>query len=127
MITLGGIVLNRNLILEDEFAANLSGQVVETTISGRRVITKSVVSGKPNLVLSARRTGSQFSGYFSRDEILQIKEFERNNVAVPFIYGTQSYSVLVASGGVKVTPLLEYGESFSDEDLYTGTITLLEV
>lgn len=127
MISLGGISLSDDLRLQGEFDDAVSSLNVDRTISGRLVIQKASLSKGRQFVLSATQSGNQYSGYFTRLQLEQLKDIERNNTQISFVYGTQIHQVLILPGTINVVPLLDYGDEFSDVDIYTGTITLLEV
>jgi len=127
MISLGGIVLSDDLILEGEFDDALSSLTVDRAISGRLIIQTGSIEKGRQFVLSARRSGSEYSGWYTRTQVEQLKEFERNLSTITFVYGSQTRQVMIIPGQMKMVPLLDYGYEFSNEDIYTGTITLLEV
>lgn len=127
MISLGAITLSDELRLEGEFNDAVSSLTVNRAISGRLVIQKGNIIKGRQFVLSATRSGNQYSGSFTRLQVESLKDYAQNNTQITFVYGSQTHEVLIMPGSIQVVPLLDYGDEFQDTDLYTGTITLLEV
>jgi len=126
MISLNGVELDNDLIWEGEFNSQVISQNIQRTIAGT-LILQALPQEKGRIInLTATETGSNFSGSFTRTQIQAFKVLEKLGSVVTFIYEDQTMNVVVQAGGVQVTPLISRPNQKSS-DLYTGTITLIEV
>ena len=125
-ISIGAVVLSDDLIWENEFVDASIGQGYNITILGNVVINTNPLQGGRTVNLTARNTGGAIYGFFTRTQVESIKTLEAAGTEIAFVYGSQSFDVVVKAGGVSVKPLLpKEGQGY--DDYYTGTIILLEV
>jgi hypothetical protein len=125
-ISLNGAVLQDDLILDQDLNYPASAQSIKYTVLGSTIIQTTPLSGGEEVYLRATRSGNQFSGWFTRVQIQDIKILEKNGTLVEFVYGSMSFNVVVKSGGVNVDPLIP-SSTIAGTDKYTGIITLIKV
>lgn len=125
-ISLDGVSLQKELILEQDLNYPAAAQTVKYTILGSIIIQSSPLSGGEEYYLTALREGNNFTGWFTREQIESFKILEAQSTIVEFIYGTRTFNVIIKSGGVNVVPLIPSSD-ISSSDKYTGTITLIRV
>ena len=125
-ISLGSLTLSSDLIWKNEFASAAIGQSVMVTIGGSIHVHSDPLNGGRIIVLASQLKNNAIYGYFTREQIQAISEYERNGTTILFVYGSQSFNVKVSAGGIDVEPLLaKVGQGV--DDYYTGTVTLIEV
>lgn len=125
-ISLNGISWNHSLSWENEFDFSEVSQSVKRTILGKIVIHSMPKEKGREIVISSEVSGSSYSGYWTREQVSAVKALERTVTQVPFVYGSFSANVVVKSNGVSVSPL-NRGSDQDTDDLYIGSITLIEV
>ena len=125
-ISIGAITLSNDLVWKNEFESPSIGQSVMTTIGGENVVHTDPLSGGREIVLSAERRNNAIYGYYTRQHILDIQAYEQSGNTVTFVYGSQSLTVKIKAGGIKVEPLMPVVDQ-GYSDYYIGTVTLIEV
>lgn len=126
MISLNGVILSNDLLWVDEFANAEVSQNIQRTVLGSLVISSFPKQAGRAIALTAVGSGDSYSGSFTREQVQGFKILEAAVTPVLFIYEAQSFTVIVQSGGVKVTPLLPRPNQ-ANGDLYIGSLNLLTV
>lgn len=127
MITLNGVTLNDSLVWVDEFDAPTINHNQKRVIHGNLIVqTMPLPSKKPTITLIAKTSGSSFIGSFTREQIVGFKLLEQNKTVVAFVYDSFTAQVIIKAGSVSMKPIFAR-PSRSNSDLYTGTLTLVEV
>ncbi len=126
MITLNGETLSEDLIWDNEFGNPSISQNVQRTILGNLVIQSLPLSGGRTINLVAVASGNAYEGFFTRTQIVAFKAIEQAGSTVVFHYEGTDYDVKIQAGGVQVTPL-QPRPNQDDGDLYSGTLTLIEM
>lgn len=127
MIQLNGVTLDDSLVWENEFDAPTISQNVLRTVMGNAIIQEIPLSEKGHeIVLKAVSSGDDFIGSFTREQVIEFKNLERQGSVVPFVYEEYSTNVVVKSGGVAMTPIFARDDR-SNTNLFTGTLTLIMV
>lgn len=125
MISLGGITLNDNLIWENRFTYPRNSFSRRPTLRGRIIVQYSPVDGRL-ISLSTISVGiSGTIGYFTKTQIDSIREFENNMNVVPFVYESDSLTVIVQPGGLEIEAAIPR-PNHSAGDWFMGTIHLIE-
>ncbi len=122
---LDGYTLHSGIIWENEFTRAAASQDIEYTLLNN-VVIHSIPDTLNEFVISSADRGSGSRGYFSRDQIVHFRSLEQSATEIVLKYRGISYNVIIKAGSIKVKPKRET-ESVSDSDIYTGSITLIEV
>jgi len=126
MISLDGVTLDNDLLWVNEFDTPVISQNILRTILGNTVIQSMPLIKGRYISLVASNTGGTYSGSFTREQIIAFRELEKNTNSVVLVYETETFNVIVPSGGIQVTPLIPRPNQ-ENKDLYTGTLTLIEI
>lgn len=125
MISASVIVLSDDLIWENEFDSPVTAQQVKVTLGGHTIVSSSPLIAGEEINLTARSSGSEISGYYTREQIIQLKVLERTQETFELVYGNQTFeSVLVKAGGVLVSPAIPRPDQ-DVSDWYSGTVTFI--
>ncbi len=122
---IGGYILHPGVIWEDEFTQAAASQSVNKTLLNN-VVIYSIPDTKLEFNIVAADSGSVSRGYFTREQIVYFKHQEQVAATIVLTYRDVDYNVIVKAGGIKVKPKRET-EAISDSDIYTGSITFIEV
>ncbi len=95
------------------------------TLLGKIVIQHSPISGREIALTTVSTTGGSI-GYFLKSQLDSLRVFEKSVTTIPFIYEAESLYVIIAPGGIDVTPLVPRPGPAST-DYYTGSIQLIEI
>ena len=125
MILIGGIELNKNLIWEEPEASPRHTYSRKVTLQGRVIVQFGPINGRLISLSSVEAFGG-WVGYFTYEQIMQLKAFEEGLSVVPFVYNTTTLNVLVEPGGIAVSSIVPRPVP-ELTDWYTGTINLIEV
>lgn len=126
MISLDGVTLAEGLLWDNEFDNNAVSQNTSRTVAGSLVIQNMPLERGGIIRLTASGDGDSFTGYFTREQIVQFKVLERDGNTVVLSYEGTSYNVVIQAGGVRMTQLLP-GVVTSSSDKYVGTLSLIEI
>ena len=125
-ISIGTVTLSDDLVWENEFASPRIGQSIKTTIGGTTVVHTDPKAGGRVVQLVAARRNNAIYGFFTRSQIQSLETYQKNGTVVAFVYGSETFNVVIRAGGINVQPLLaKQGQGV--DDYYTGTITMVEV
>jgi hypothetical protein len=125
-ISLGALTFHKGMVWLNEFDDPKASVVARRTLGGGQNIQTASLTGGRKLQLSTADVDGTNKAYLTRAEVKQLKELERQAVSVQFDNGYEQFNVLVVPGSVKVKPLGSKAV-LEDEDVYVGTLTLLEV
>lgn len=126
-ISINGISLSDDLVWNNQFDYPSVAQSVMPLLGGGVDIRHTPESTKGReITLIASSSGSRYSGYFTHLQIKQLKAVEKTGSVVSFIYESTSLNVILKSNGINAKPLIPR-PNIQDDDLYTGTITMIEV
>lgn len=95
MISLAGIVLDDNISLKTLVAHSPISINIERTIGGAPVLQHGIILGGEILELYAYADGSDYYGYFTTQQIEQLKAFA-NFSPVSLIHPAGNYSVYIS-------------------------------
>lgn len=89
-------------------------------------IQRGPLTGGRIIILEAEGSNKGSRGMFTRAQLEQFQAWELTGETLAFIYGSITLSVVVPSSPLAVTSLRKmYGHQ--SDDIYYGTITLMEV
>ncbi len=125
-ISLNGVVLDDDLYLDDEYNYSSVAQTILHTMLGQVIVQTTPLTGGYSLSLSARNEKDGYVGCFTRSQIEGFKLLERDSIPVIFIFGTDTYNVIVKAGGVQMEPLFPYTAKNSS-DKFIGILTLIKL
>lgn len=125
-ISLGGLVLSDDLIIENIYNAASIGQSENITIGGSPVVHSDPQSGGRNFLLTTHMLNGHHVGTFTTAQLDTLKAHETSGSEIVFIYETQTFNIKIKAGGFNVKPLLPKANQ-SATDLHVGSITLIEV
>jgi hypothetical protein len=124
MISINGIELSNDLLLENEFDDGEASIVVNHTLGGRAITDTMPMEGGRSFVLMAVGEAAAYTGFFTRAQVKQLQAIRKARQTVSFIYEDQTFLVKIAD--IKVRPNVGR-PNMEDDDEYTGTITLVEI
>lgn len=124
-ISLGGVVLNDNLIWDNQNSYPLNAFSRRVTIQGRVILQHSSVDGR-EIVLSTVSTSGGTIGYYTFAQLESIRGFENNVSVVSFVYETETLNVIVEPGGINIEPVIPR-PAYDSTDWFLGSIKLIEV
>lgn len=124
MISINGITLSDDLVWPNEFNESNSIVSKQYTLGGMPVFETLGLESGQIIELIARKNGNEFSGYFTRSQLQQLQDLKKSSQIVEFIYGSQSFQVIVTS--IDVFLVFERPDPLLDSE-YTGTIILTKV
>jgi hypothetical protein len=124
MISIDGIELSDDLVWENEFDEATVAIAVNHTLGGRAVVDAMGLDGGREINIVAERSGESYTGSLLRSQVIALYATMSTAQTVTFIYETQSIQVKISS--IDVRPIVMRPNP-SDDDEYTGTITLIEV
>jgi len=124
-ISLGGVALNRNLIWEEPYGSPSQAYSRRVTLLGKVILQHSPISGRL-IALSTISTSNGTIGHFVKSQLDQLRVFEQAMTTITFIYEAESISVVIAPGGINVTPIAPRPNP-ANTDYYTGSVNLIEV
>lgn len=122
-VSLGGVALDDSLVLVGFKNRPPVAVAVGRTILGRPVVQTSPVSGGA-LVLEARLDGDRIYGRYTGSQIDQIRTLWAAAAAVTMVHHLGTWQVIIQA--VDVQDVQDYADPGAT-DLYTGTITMIEV
>ena len=126
MISLGGVTLHRGVFWANQHSTPKIAQDVFTDLDGGVCIQSLQLTGGAPIILEAEGSDSGGRGYFSKSFLDQVEGWELTSQSLTFIYGGITKTVMVPKNPLSVTPLRKmYGHT--NNDIYYGTITLMEV
>ena len=125
-ISIGAVTLSDDLMWINRFNVASVGQSSRNKINGSRVVQSSPLLKIPEIELGSISVGGGFSGYFTLTQIQAIKEYERTQAQVTFVYESFSTTVVIKVNGINVTPVIQRPNTAS-EDWFTGSVTMLEI
>lgn len=126
MIYLGTEKLHSGVFWVNEFSEPRVAEDVFLDVNGSVSIQRTpIVSGR-KIILEAKGSETEGRSYFTRRQVILFEQWEISGIAIPFIYGSRVFAVVVPSNGISVTPVRDM-EGHSDSDIYYGSLTLLEV
>ena len=125
-ISIGAVTLSNDLMWTNRFNVSMVGQSARTKINGVAVIQSSPLVKIPEIVLGSVTVSGGFSGFFTLAQVMAIKEYERVQTQVVFVYETYSTTVVIKVNGVDVTPLIQRPNAASG-DMFTGSVTMIEI
>lgn len=126
MISVGGMELHRGVFWTNEKSTPRVSEEVFPDIDGVIAIQRGPLTGGRLIVLEAEGSDKGSRGIFTRAQVDQIETWEITGEQLTFIYGSISKTVVVPANPLAVVPLRKmYGHQ--SDDLYYGTITLMEV
>ena len=126
MIYLGNERLHSGVFWTNEFSEARVAEDVFMDIDGRVVIQKTPISNGRRIILEAKGSESGGRSYFTRRQIKLFEQWEISGQVISFVYGLRVFNVVVPSSSLSVTPVRDM-EGHIDDDIYYGTLTLLEV
>ena len=124
MISINGIELSNDLLLENEFDDGEASINVNHTLGGRAITDTMPMEGGRSFILIAAGEAASYTGFFTRSEVKQLQAVRKARQTVSFIYEDQTFLVKIAD--MKVRPNVAR-PNMEDDDEYTGTITLVEI
>lgn len=124
-ITLGGVVLDERLLLRGLFDSPQSAITSKRLLSGAVSVSFKPVSGR-TLQLTTEGPNNVKYGLFTRDQLVQLAALRDASSTISLIHGTDVLTVILLDSGISVEPIVESTNKRST-DLYSGTITMLEV
>lgn len=124
-ISLGGVILSKNLIWVDSLASPYQAYSRRITLLGKIIVQHSPISGRM-IALSTISTANGSIGFFTKGQLDQLRIFEKAMTVVTFVYEAENLDVLIAPGGMEVSPIVPRPTPASS-DYYTGSIQLIEV
>ena len=124
-VILGGVDLDSRLLLRGGFESPSIAMNQKRLLSGDLYIETRSLSGR-TLSLSTDGPNNVKYGLFSRSKLTQIAVLRDAGVPVSLVHGAETFSVVIPDSGLSVEPLVE-STNKNEGDLYTGTITLIEV
>ena len=122
-ITLNGVTLSDDLLWTNEYDHAEVTQTQQRTVGGALVISSFTKTAGKEIHLESVRSGESFSGYFTRTQVEQFKALETSVTPVTFVYKSQTFTVIVQAGGVRVQPWLPRPDQ-ENTDYYSGTLIL---
>jgi len=126
VIYLGNERLHSGVFWTNEFSEARVAEDVFMDIDGRVVIQKTPISNGRRIILEAKGSESGGRSYFTRRQIKLFEQWEISGQVISFVYGLRVFNVVVPSSSLSVTPVRDM-EGHIDDDIYYGTLTLLEV
>lgn len=124
-ISLGGVVLNENLIWDNRDSYPLNSFSRRVTISGRVILQHSSVDGR-EIILTTVPATSGTIGYWTYEQLETIRGWENNMSVVSFVYESETLNVVIEPGGINVTPVV-VRPNYSAADWFLGLVKLIEV
>ena len=125
VITLGGVVLDERLLLRGLFDSPQSVIISKRLLSGAVSLSFKPISGR-TLQLTTDGPNNVKYGLFTRDQLTQLAALRDVGSSISLIHGTDVLPVILLDSGISVEPIVESTNKRSS-DLYSGTITMLEV
>ena len=125
VITLGGVVLDERLLLRGLFDSPQSVIISKRLLSGVVSVSFKPISGR-TLQLTTDGPNNVKYGLFTRDQLTQLAALRDVGSSISLIHGTDVLPVILLDSGISVEPIVESTNKRSS-DLYSGTITMLEV
>lgn len=124
-VSLGGILLDDNLRLQEPLNQSSMAGSARPTFGGVCIQTMAMASGR-TLQLEATREGDTLRGVFTRATLLQLVALRDAGLPVPLIHHVYSGQVWIPPDGIAVESALDHADP-GDDEWYTGTITLITV
>ena len=126
MASIGAVDLTDHLVLEGEFDYPAAAGSYRTTLGGQVVVQSDPLIAGRELKLSSHGSTNEFSGYFTYDQIVLLKDYERLQSQVTLTYEGRTFNVVIKIGGIDVKPVIERPDMQGDS-WYTGSVTMIEV
>lgn len=124
MISINGVTLSNDLILDGEFDEAEVSLSVTHTLGGRPVFDAMALEGGLTYTLSATGDGGRYSGYFTRAQVVELQALRTSAATVVFIHESKTLSIKVLD--VKVRPNVARPNQV-DADEYVGSVTIITV
>jgi len=124
-ISLGGVTLCKDLIWEAPMGHPNRAYSRRVTLLGKIIVQHSPISGR-EISLTTVSTANGSIGYYLKSQLDELRVFEKAVTEIPFIYESESLQVIIAPGGIDVTPLVPRPGPAST-DYYTGSVQLIEI
>lgn len=122
---IGSYTLHPGVLWVNELTAPAVAQQITRTILSNTHIYHNPITNR-EMIIEAKDSGNRARGYFTREQVEYLRTAEQNGTTVVLQYRGVSYNTIVKAGGVQLSPKKEI-ESVSNEDFYTGTVTLQEI
>jgi hypothetical protein len=126
MISLNGVTLSEDLLWENEFDNPGISQNTKRTLLGNLVIQNMPLSAGRVINLTAVSEGNSYSGFFTREQVIEFKRLEELGASMIFHYEGTDYNVTIMAGGVQVSPI-QPRPNQDTTDLYSGVLILIEL
>ena len=126
MIYLGGERLHSGVFWINEFTEPRVAEDVFLDVNGSVTIQRTPIASGRKIVLEAKGSETGGRSYFTRRQVELFEQWEISGQTLAFVYGSRIMSVVVPSSSMGVTPVRDM-EGHTSEDIYYGTLTLLEV
>ena len=126
MIQLGTETLHSGVFWVNEFSEPRVSEDIFIDVEGGISIQNINLSAGRNIILEAKGSDTGGRSYFKRSLLKKIVEWEMSKETLTLIYGSTTLLVKVPKAPMAVTPLRDFVGA-TDDDIYYGTITLLEV
>ena len=125
-ISLNSVILDDDLYWEEEYNYPSVVQSIFHTVLGQVIVQSTPLTGGHDIVLSARNERDGYVGFFTREQIEGFKLLEKEATPVIFIFGSDSYMVIIKAGGIQVEPLFPYTTK-SSSDKFIGSLILIKL
>ena len=125
-ISIGTVVLSNDLCWLNEFDYPAVAQSAREKLDGTIYVQNHPMLRKSEIKLGSDTVGGGISGYFTRTQVLALKEYERTQSQVTFTYESRTMTIVIKSNGIDVKPIIRRPNQ-ATTDWYTGTVTMIEV
>lgn len=125
-ISLNGVLLDDDLYWEEEYSDEAASQNILRTVLGNLVLQTMPITSGQFIYLTAKKEGEGYVGFFTRTQIEGFKILEASATPVTFVFGSETFTVVVKAGGVQMEPLFPFINK-SSSDKYIGVLTLIKV
>lgn len=124
-VSLGGITLSDSLTMPDIKSRRKIASSVQQTLGGRAVVqTMPIESGEVLTLAATSRNGSAVGGYFTTAQVASIEALELAGAAVTLVHHLGTWQVIILS---KDLTGIDNFVTHNGDDLYVGTITMVEI
>jgi hypothetical protein len=123
-VSLGGIVLSDSLTLPGIHSRRKIATDVRQTLGGLGVVQHAPIQSGEAITLSAEGGGGRVRGYFTTAQVESIEALEALGEPVTLVHHLGSWQVVII--GKDLAGIDNFLDPDGD-DLYVGTITMIEV
>ena len=123
-VSLGGIALHDSLTLPGIRSRMKIAVSAQMTILGRQTVQTAPAQTGGEIILAAEGGESRMRGYFTTAQVASIEALEAAGAAVTLVHHLGTWTVVIVR---KDLTAIDNFLTVGGDDLYVGTVTMIEV